>query len=92
MKLELPGVPKVIAVEGPLTQPGTKVCEAHLANGITEADALQPGYLILFPVDMELVKVGIRAAHGDLEDMMQIGDGVVTADEQMSPDHRTDAE
>jgi len=92
MKLVLPVVPKVIVVEETLPQSETKVCEAHLVRVVTEADAPQPGYPILFPVDAELVKVGIRPAHGDLEDMMQIGDGMVTADEQTPPDHRTDAE
>jgi hypothetical protein len=43
-------------------------------------------------VDAEQVKVGIRPAHGDLEEMMQIGDGMVTADAQTRLDHRADAQ
>jgi hypothetical protein len=43
-------------------------------------------------VDPELVEVGIRPPESDLEDMVQVGDGTVTADEQTSPDHRADAQ
>jgi hypothetical protein len=43
-------------------------------------------------MDPELVEVGIRPSESDLEDMVQVGDGTVTGDEQTSPDHRADAQ
>ena len=43
-------------------------------------------------MDAELVEVGIRPPESDLEDMVQIGDGTVTADEQTAPDQRADAQ
>jgi hypothetical protein len=91
-QLGLPVVPQVIVGAATRTQPETKVCEAHLVRMVTAADAPQPGSPLLCPVDAALVTVGIRPAHGELQAMMPIGDGMVTADEQTPPDHRTDAE
>jgi hypothetical protein len=91
-ELVLPVVSEVIVVEETLIKPETNVCGAHIVRVVMEADASQPGYPILFSVDAELVKVGIRPAHGDLEDVVQIGDSMATADKQTAPDHRTDAQ
>jgi hypothetical protein len=91
-ELVLPAVPKIIVVEETFTQPEAKVCKAHLMRVVTEADASDLGNAVLFPVDAELVEVGIGPAHRHLEDMVQIGDGAVTTDEQTTPDHRADAE
>jgi hypothetical protein len=43
-------------------------------------------------LDTELVEMGVGPPHGDLEDVVQIGNGTVTADEQAPPDHRADAQ
>ena len=37
------------------------------------------------------VQVGIALFHGDLNGVMEVGDGVVAPQEQPTPDHRTDA-
>ena len=39
-------------------------------------------------MNAKLMKVVIRPSHGNLDDVMQIGDGGVAADQQSAPDHR----
>jgi hypothetical protein len=52
-------------------------------------DARDP---IPLPLDTELVEMGVGPPHGDLEDVVQIGNGALTMHEQTSPDHGADAQ
>ena len=67
-ELVLPVVPKVIVVEETFTQSEAKVCKEHLMGVVTEADASDLGNSVLFPLDAELVEVGIGPPESDLEE------------------------
>jgi hypothetical protein len=88
----LPRVPEVIIIEELFAQPEAKVNEAHPVGVVTEADASYPGNPVLLPVDPKLVEVSIGPPHGDLKDMVQVGNDAVTTDQQPAPDHRAEAE
>jgi hypothetical protein len=46
---------------------------------------------VVFAVDVKTFQVGVRPTHGDLNGVMEVGDGVVAAQEQSATDHRADA-
>jgi hypothetical protein len=46
---------------------------------------------VIFAVDVKAIQVGIAPTHGDLNGVMEVGDGVVAPQEQSTPDHRADA-
>jgi hypothetical protein len=78
------GVPLPAVPISPLPYP-------FLRRAITETHTADPGHSIPFPMDVKLVEMGIDPPHSSLEDVVQIGDSIVTVDEQALPDHWADA-
>jgi hypothetical protein len=46
---------------------------------------------IFYAVDLETVLVIIRPLHGNLEDVMKIGDRAITGNQEARPDHWANA-
>ena len=46
--------------------------------------------LLVTAVDAEAMEMGVAPAEGDLDDVMELGDGTPTVDQDASPDHGAD--
>ena len=70
----------------------TKVGESDVRRVIPKPHTPDACYAILLTLNTELVEIGVGPPHSDLQDVVQIGDGALTAHEQTAPDHRADAQ
>jgi hypothetical protein len=57
---------------------------------VAKADATDAAATVVFATDAKAMQVGVIPAHGDLQGIMEIGDGAITADQQPAPDQRCD--
>ena len=64
---------------------------ANAVGVIGESKAALVRNAVIFAVDVETIQVGIAPTHGDLNGVMEVGDGVLAPQEQPTPDHRADA-
>jgi hypothetical protein len=88
--LMLPEVPEVILVQESLTESEVQVAELDLRRVIRKPHPTRLRDAITLSPDHELMEMVAFPAHGDLESIMQVGNGAVTADEKTPPDERTD--
>ncbi len=91
-KLMLPEVTKGILIEEALAGSQTKVGESDVRRVIPKPHTTAARHPIALTLDTELVEMGVGPPHGDLEGVVQIGDGTIIAHEQTPPDHRVDAQ
>jgi hypothetical protein len=84
----LPQVPKIILIEEAFGVAEVKVGKAYLVRIVAKADATDAADAVVFAPDTEAVQVGIIPAHGDLQGMVEIGDGAVTAHQEPAPNQR----
>jgi hypothetical protein len=87
----LPVVTEVILVQKPLAQAETKIRYPNLLWVIGKANATLIGDAVLLTVDNESVQMAVRPPHDQLKDMVKISNGGLSADEETTPDERTDA-
>jgi len=88
----LPAVAKIVLVAEPHVEPQAQVAQAHLLRVVGKKDATGLGDAVLLAMDHKAVEVGVGPAEGDLEDVMQVGERGVAADEQSAPDGGADVE
>jgi hypothetical protein len=87
----LPIIVKVILVQKPLAQTETKISQPDMSRVIGKATAPVIGDAVLLTVDKEPMKMAVRPPQGQLKDMMKLSNGGLRADEETTPDERTDA-
>ena len=79
--LVLPGVAEVILVEEPLVGAELEVGEADLAGILGEPEPARSADAVIAAVDAEAMEVGVAPIEGDLDDVMELGEGAVAADQ-----------
>src|SRR5262249_20751905 len=88
--LVLPEVPEVILVQESFSEPEMKVRKPDLVRVIGKPHAPRLRNAVTLATDNELVQVIAFPAHHNLEDIVQIGNGAIAADQKAPPDERTD--
>jgi hypothetical protein len=83
----LPIIPEVLFVEEAVTGVECEVRQPHLPWVVREAYAPGATDSVLLAVNVELVEMKVFPPHGDLEDVVKVGDGHVAWHEETSPDH-----
>jgi len=67
-----------------------EILEVYLVRIIAEPRAAQPGDTVPFAADHKLMEVEIGPAQGDLQRVVEVGDGAVTTHQQPPPDQWAD--
>ena len=88
--LVLPRVAEVILVEEAFVAAELEVGEADLACILGEPGPARPADAIIPAVDAEAMEMGVAPAEGDLDDVMKLSEGPLTADQESPPDHGAD--
>jgi hypothetical protein len=79
--LVLPGVVEVILVDEPLVGSEPEVIEPDGVGIVGERESPHPADAIVAAVDAEPVEMEVTPAEGDLEHVMEFGEGAVAADQ-----------
>jgi hypothetical protein len=87
----LPAIGEVVLVEKSLTDTQSKVGQPYLAGIVGKANAAEVSDTVLAAVNDEAVQVLVTPGQSRLQGGMQVGEGVVAADEQAPPDQKADA-
>src|ERR1700694_5344254 len=87
----LPGISEIVLMEEAPADPPSKVGQSHLTWIVGEANATDVSDTVFSTVNHEAVQVLVIPAKSRLKRAVQVGDGVVVADEQAPPDERADA-
>ena len=85
-------VAKIVLVAEAHVEPQALLAEAHLLRVVGKKAAAGLGDAVLLAMDHKAVEVRVGPAEGDLEDVMQVGDRGVAANEQSAPDGGVDVE
>ncbi len=88
--LVLPQVAKVVFVAETRVLTKAEIRQADLGRVISKGDPAEVGEAIVLAMDDKAVEVRIAPVEDDLQAVMEIGDGAVTANEQASSNHRAD--
>ncbi len=86
----LPEVAHVILIDEPLPLAQPEGSQGDLAWIVGKADASIAVDAIRLAMNAELMQMQVLPAHGDLQHIVQLGDGCVTGDEQAPPDQGSD--
>jgi hypothetical protein len=86
----LPQVPKIILIEESLAEPKAKVGEANLGWIMGKPHTTRLRDAVVSPPDDELGEMVAFPAHHNLEDIVQVGNGAVAADQEAPPNRWTD--
>jgi hypothetical protein len=89
-ELMLPEIAEVVLVAEAAVDAQAQVTEAHLPWIVGKADAARLGDAVVLAVDHKAVQVGVGPVEGNLEDVVEVGDGGIAANEQPAPDRRAD--
>src|SRR6266508_3803689 len=81
-----PEIAEVILVGKTLVRAEVKIGETHLPGIIREGDPADVGDTVGFAVDDEAVEVGVGPAKGELDDVVEIGDPGVAANQDAATD------
>lgn len=84
----LPVIVQVVLVQKPLAKPKSEVGEMDLLRVVVERNASRMRHAVVLAVNVKPMKVGIAPAEADLNGVMEIGDALVTAQQEAPPDHR----
>jgi hypothetical protein len=79
--LVLPGVAEVILVDEPLVGSELEVIEPDRVGIVGERESPHPADAIVAAVDAEPVEMEVTPAEGNLEHVMELGEGAVAADQ-----------
>jgi hypothetical protein len=74
-----------------LAKTKSEIGEINLLRIVIEREASLVRHTVILAVNMKPVQMGIASAHRDLNGVVEIGNAVITAELQATPDHRTDA-
>jgi hypothetical protein len=88
--LVLPGIAEVTLVEEAFVAAELEVGEANLVGILGEPGPSRPTDAVIPGVDAEAMEVGVGPAEGDLERVMELGQGAVGAHQEPPPDHGAD--
>src|SRR5262249_9891725 len=67
-----------------------EVGEVDLACILGEPRPARSADAVIPAVDAEAMEMGVAPAEGDLDDVMELGDGTAAADQDSPPDHGAD--
>jgi hypothetical protein len=81
----LPVFVEIILVHKPLVQTEAKISSCAPLWVIGEAHATVVGGAVFLPVDDKPMEMAVRPPHGRLKDMMKIGEGRLSVDEETTP-------
>ena len=87
----LPAIVQIVFVEETLARPKWEIGKLNLLGIISEGNAALVRDAIILAVNVKPMEVGIAPAHSDLNDVMEVGNALVTAQQQPPPDHRANA-
>ena len=78
----LPVIVQVVLVQKPLAKPKSEVGEMDLLRVVVERNASRMRHAVVLAVNGKPMKVGIAPAEADLNGVMEIGDALVTAQQE----------
>jgi hypothetical protein len=84
-------VTEVVFVQKSLFDPESEVAKADLARIGGESDSTASADPVILAMDVEPVEVQVTPVESNLQDVMEVGDGAVCANQPPPPDHRADA-
>ena len=82
---------EIVLVHKTLTHTKAKLSEPHCGSVVVKAHATDMGNAVFFAVNAETMQMVITPPKSDLQNVVQVGNRAVTADQHSSPDHRADA-
>src|SRR5512135_1695156 len=88
--LMVPSVAEVILVEEALVAAELEVGEADLMGIQGEPGPARSADAVVPAVDAEAMQMGVAPAEGDLDDVMELSEGTLAADQDPPPDHGAD--
>jgi len=86
----LPQLAEIVLIAEGAVAAQAQVAEANLLRVVSKADTPWLGDTIGLAIDHESVEMAVGPAEGDLQHVMEVGDGSLAADEQPAPDRRAD--
>src|ERR1700683_558819 len=84
--LVLPQVAEVVLVKKPGVGPKVKIRQTDLAGIGPKRPAARSSNAVLFAADHKTVEMRVGPTENNLQDVMEVGDRVVAADQNPSPD------
>ena len=89
--LVFPAVAEVVLVKKAFIHSKVEIDQPDVPGVLRIRGTTQPRDAELFSVDAEAMKVIIGPSEGDLDDVVEIGNGIAGGDNESPPDHRVDA-
>src|SRR5262249_38493778 len=84
----LPEIREIVFVQKTLTQPESEAGQVNLLGVVVEPDATLMSAPVVLAVNVEAIEVRIAPAHDDLNGVMEIGDRLITAQQNAATDHQ----
>jgi hypothetical protein len=75
----LPEIVEIVFIKKALTQPESEAGQKNLFRIVVKPDATLMSDSVVLAVNMKAMEVEIAPAHGDLDGVMEIGNGLIAA-------------
>src|SRR5262249_54477117 len=85
-----PEVVEIVLVDEALVEAEAEISETKELGIVAKGDAAGVGNAVVLAVDDEAVEVGVGPIEGSLDEVVEISDRGITANEEAAPDERAD--